>query len=63
MMRTHFYGHIVEFYNGLITKKQLSEFMCEADTSLPEFDNEDYFLSLMWKEEFFIARHEAQNSD
>lgn len=59
-----FYGRIIEFYNGLLTMKQLREFMCgAADTSLPEFGNEHYFLSLMWSEEFFIARHEARKSN
>jgi len=58
-----FYGHILEFYNGVLTRKQLSEFMRVAtDTSQSEFSNEHYFLNLMWSEEFFIARHETQKS-
>jgi tetratricopeptide (TPR) repeat protein len=53
-----FYRHLLEFRIGDLTSVQFSEVMRAAtDTSQPEFFDPNYFLSLMWSEEFFIARH------
>jgi tetratricopeptide (TPR) repeat protein len=57
-----FYRHILKFDEGSLTPMQLKEVMQSlADTSQPSCSDDDYFLSLMWNEEFFIARHIAQS--
>jgi hypothetical protein len=58
-----FYREILGFRRGDLTITQFREALNAAtDTSQPEFADEDYFLSLMWSEEFFIARHAAQSA-
>ncbi|PWT92837.1 MAG: hypothetical protein C5B54_02900 [Acidobacteria bacterium] len=55
-----FYVRLLEFDHGNMSRAQFREFMRDAtDTSQPDCSNEHYFLSLLWSEEFFIARHEA----
>ena len=58
---------IVEFYFGIRQKARddQAEFLETmrrlTDISRQEWSNERFFLSRMWSEEFFIARHEAQS--
>jgi hypothetical protein len=55
-----FYKKLLEFSQGNINQAEFREFMRQAtDTSKPDYSNERYFLSLMWNEEFFLARYEA----
>jgi hypothetical protein len=55
-----FYRHLLEFGRGDLTPAQFSGVMHRATAvSEPEFCDQDYFLSLMWSEEFFMARHRA----
>jgi len=57
-----FYGHILKFDEGSLTPMRFKEVMQSlTDTAQPSFSDHDYFLSLMWNEEFFIARHIAQS--
>lgn len=56
-----FYKYILDYGNGSLSPSQLVGFMRSlTDTSQPSFSDHDYFLSLMWSEEFFIARVNAQ---
>ena len=55
-----FYKAITEFSRGKMDLSGLKEVMRRtADTTQAEWTNENAFLSLLWSEEFFIARHEA----
>ena len=55
-----FYRHLLEFGRGDLTPAQFSGVMHRATAvSEPECCDQDYFLSLMWSEEFFMARHRA----
>jgi hypothetical protein len=61
---TKFYSRLLEFNSGKISRAQFREFTRGAtETSQADCSNEHYFLSLMWSEEFFIARHEASFDD
>ena len=58
-----FYQYLLLFGNGDLTPAQFFELMRRAtDTSQPEFFDQNYFLSLMWSEEFFIARRQVQSA-
>jgi hypothetical protein len=57
---TQFYRGLIAFNQGNMRPGELKERMRRtADASLPEWSNEQNFLTLPWSEEFFIARHEA----
>jgi hypothetical protein len=56
----HFYEAILEFNRKNSSLRGFRErMMALADTSQPEWSEEKSFLSLLWSEEFFIARHES----
>jgi hypothetical protein len=58
-----FYRHLLEFGRGELTPAQFSRAMRTAtDTSRPEFSDQNYFLALMWSEEFFVARQQARSA-
>ena len=58
--RASFYRSIWELGEALITKEHFNANMKSiADTSSHELDDTKAFTSLLWKPEFFIARHEA----
>lgn len=56
---------LADFYQGVLwhgdgKHAKFKETMRKlADTTLPEWSDETFFLARMWSEEFFIARHEA----
>lgn len=55
-----FYGAAIERAQGKMTGVELKRRMQSmADTSRPQWSPEESFLSLLWGEEFFIARHEG----
>lgn len=53
-----FYRAVQEYSEGTNTifKKTMRKL---ADTSAPEWSNEDSFLARIWNEEFFLSRYEA----
>jgi hypothetical protein len=59
---------LAEFYRGVLLfgegkHSQFKETMRKlADTSRPEWSDENYFLSRVWTPEFFIARYEAEKT-
>jgi tetratricopeptide (TPR) repeat protein len=56
-----FYGHLLELDAGILTSVEFAQLMKGlTDTSQPLFSDQDDFLSVLWSEEFFIARHIAQ---
>ena len=58
-----FYEHLLRYGSGDLTSTQLGGLMRTlTDTSTPQFSNQDYFLSLMWSEEFFIAREKSKSA-
>jgi lipoprotein NlpI len=57
--RAEFYEAVMELSTGNIA--HYKEMMrAAADSSRPEWSDENSFLRLVWHEEFFIARHEAR---
>jgi hypothetical protein len=57
-----FYGHLLELDSGILTKAEFAALMrILTDTSQPSFSDLDYFLTVLWTEEFFIARHSARS--
>jgi hypothetical protein len=55
-----FYEDVLEFGRGKAMPYTFKERMRRiADSSQPERSEERFFLSLLWSEEFFIARHES----
>lgn len=55
-----FYMGVIEYGRGALSPTDLREVMRKtADTSTPELSDERNFLTRVWSEEFFIARHEA----
>lgn len=55
-----FYKAVLECDRGTLTPTEFKTRMQEtADTSRSEWSEEGNFLSLLWSEEFFIARYEA----
>lgn len=58
---TRFYHGILSLDAGSLDPTGLKMLMSvSSDTSQPEWSDEDSFLSLLWSEEFYIARHEAR---
>jgi hypothetical protein len=58
---TRFYQGILSFDSGSLDPTGLKMLMSVcSDISQPEWSDEDSFLSLLWSEEFYIARHEAR---
>jgi hypothetical protein len=57
-----FYGHLLDFDSGILTSAEFAELMRTlADTSQPLFSDQDYFLTVLWSEEFLIARQLGKN--
>ncbi|MGA9129550.1 MAG: hypothetical protein WB425_15550 [Terracidiphilus sp.] len=55
-----FYKCVVELERSDLSREEFNVLMGEmSDTSISEWSQERNFLSLLWNEEFFIARHEA----
>jgi len=58
-----FYRSLLEFDAGVLSRGELNARMEEiGDTSESQWVEQKAFTSLIWKEEFFIARHEALRS-
>jgi len=61
--RNHYW--LTDFYRAIVlhSQGQATDFRDAmrrlVDTSRPEWSDENFFLSRMWGEEFFLARHEA----
>ena len=57
-----FYRCTLDYSAGNLSPSQFTGFMRSlTDTSQPSFSDQRYFLSLIWREEFFIARVNAQS--
>ncbi|HSZ62833.1 MAG TPA: hypothetical protein VK828_13605 [Terriglobales bacterium] len=55
-----FYRRVLDLYRGDLNPKEFKGLMQRmTDTSAPRWSEERSLLSLLWNEEFFIARHEA----
>jgi hypothetical protein len=56
---------LADFYRGVLDRGEgrISDFKQAmrklADTSRPEWSDDDFFLGRMWGEEFFLARYEV----
>lgn len=58
-----FYRCLLDVEDGILDWNEFRASMRElTDTSLPQFAEQRVFTSLIWKEEFFIARHEARST-
>jgi hypothetical protein len=62
---TKLYNWLADFYAGVAElvrgekKRWLSAIRTIAEVARPDRSSHDYFLSSIWQEEFFLARHEA----